>query len=27
LGTFCATNVIQQIGARIEKDMISRYPA
>ena len=27
LGTFCATNVIQQIGARIEKDMMARYPA
>ena len=25
LGTFCATNVIQQVGARIEKDLISRY--
>ena len=26
LGTFCATSVIQQLGARIEKDLISRYP-
>lgn len=26
LGTFCATNVIQQVGARIEKDLISSYP-
>ena len=26
LGTFCATSVIQQVGARIEKELISRYP-
>lgn len=26
LGTFCATSVIQQIGARIEKELISSYP-
>jgi sugar/nucleoside kinase (ribokinase family) len=26
LGTFCATSVIQQVGARIEKDLISSYP-
>jgi sugar/nucleoside kinase (ribokinase family) len=26
LGTFCATNVIQQVGARIEKGLISSYP-
>jgi len=25
LGTFCATNVIQQIGARMEENLISRY--
>ena len=27
LGTFCATNVIQQIGARIEKELMDRYTA
>jgi sugar/nucleoside kinase (ribokinase family) len=25
LGTFCGTSVIQQVGARIEKDLLSRY--
>ena len=25
LGTFCATSVIQQVGARIEKDLLSKY--
>ncbi len=25
LGTFCGTNVIQQVGARIENDLLSRY--
>ena len=25
LGTFCATSVIQQVGARIEKDLLSGY--
>ena len=25
LGTFCATSVIQQVGARIEKDLLSNY--
>jgi sugar/nucleoside kinase (ribokinase family) len=27
LGTFCGTSVIQQVGARVEKDLISRYKA
>lgn len=26
LGTFCATSVIQQLGARIEKDLLADYP-
>jgi sugar/nucleoside kinase (ribokinase family) len=25
LGTFCGTSVIQQVGARIENDLLSRY--
>jgi sugar/nucleoside kinase (ribokinase family) len=26
MGTFCATSVIQQLGARIEKDLLRKYP-
>lgn len=27
LGTYCATSVIQQVGARIEKDLLAKYGA